>query len=81
MAREGFFAFNVAREEFLSVNLASQLEKLPTPALDKLIMLTIFHNREIPSHPHSNERQRGWVNYSLVRSVKNTPKACNTGYI
>ena len=34
MARKGIFAFNPARKQLFSVNLARWLEKLPTPALE-----------------------------------------------
>ena len=34
MARKVIFFFNLAREEFYSVNLARLLKKFPTPGLD-----------------------------------------------
>ena len=45
-----FFAFNLAREDFFSVNLARRLKKLPTPYL-KVVCKTYmnFHSYQVSS--------------------------------
>ena len=46
-----FFAFNVAHEDNLSVNLVRRLEKMPTPALEVPGLNITFKSQEIKSMP------------------------------
>ena len=47
MARERIFSFNLARKENFSVILALQLEKLPTPDVERIFNAGSHHHRKL----------------------------------